>query len=136
MTKPVDNRFDPQLCRQCRGLCCQGHPGVWVDPVRFLQGFDLPRPVSVAQLQNMLPRDLVLRNLDGVTIPAPVKLESGCIFLESAGCRLPVDKRPGQCIALAPAIDTLIDGEIRCQLLPEGSTLTAIRNWQRFWTSL
>jgi len=135
--RSFDNRFDPQICSQCRGLCCQGHPGVWVDPTRFLFAFDLPRPVSVKDLQRMLPHEVILRNIDAVAIPAPRKLEDGCVFLESAaGCRLPINKRPGQCIALVPSIDTLIDEEIHCHLQPEGSTLTAIRNWQRFWAGL
>ena len=121
------------MCRQCRGLCCQGHPGVWVDPLRFLQAFDLPRPVSVEALRAMLPGELVLREIDGVAIAAPDKRETGCIFLGDAGCRLSESRRPGQCLALVPAIDTLIDGEIRCELLPQGSTLTAITNWQHFW---
>ena len=28
-------RLDTQLCRQCRGRCCQGHSGVWSEPQRF-----------------------------------------------------------------------------------------------------
>jgi Fe-S-cluster containining protein len=135
--KSIDNHLDPQICRQCRGLCCQGHPGVWVDPTRFLLAFGLPRPASEEDLRRRLPREVVLRNVDGVAIPAPLKLEGGCVFLESAtGCRLPVNKRPGQCLALVPSIDTLIDEEIHCRLLPEGSTLAALKNWQVFWAGL
>ncbi len=134
MTSPAPaNHADPQVCRQCRGLCCQGHPGVWTVPLRFLHVFNLPKPSSPQELAKALPVDLVLREIDGVAIPAPEKRQSGCIFLDVDGCRLPEGKRPEQCLALVPALDTLIDGEIRCQLQPEGSTLTALQNWKSFW---
>jgi hypothetical protein len=134
MTSPVPvNHADPEICRQCRGLCCQGHPGVWTEPQRFLRIFNLPKPASPQALGRALPGELVLREIDGVAIPAPQQQPSGCTFLDVDGCRLPEDQRPEQCLALAPALDTLIDGEIRCQLQPEGSTLTALQNWQRFW---
>lgn len=121
------------MCRQCRGLCCQGHPGVWIDPERFLSSFDLPKPGSPEILNSMLPRELVLRDIDGVAIPAPQKTSEGCIFLQEYGCQLPQNRRPDQCLALVPKVDTLIDGEIRCELQNEGSTLTAIRNWRAYW---
>ena len=121
------------MCRQCRGLCCQGHPGVWVDPLRFLQAFELPHPASVEALRDMLPPGVVLREIDGIAIPAPLSSPSGCCYLQEDGCRLPETQRPGQCLALVPSLDTLIDGEIHCQLNPHGSTLTALVNWRRFW---
>jgi len=124
---------DPQMCRQCRGLCCQGHPGVWVDPLRFLRIFKLPDPASPETLRDMLPLEITLREIDGIAIPAPRNGRAGCIFLHEEGCRLPESQRPGQCLALVPSLDTLIDGEIHCQLQPLGSTLTALQNWQRFW---
>lgn len=130
----MDQRSDSQMCRQCRGLCCQGHPGVWVDPQRFLRAFNLPKPATPESLFRILPRELILRRIDGVAIPAPLSQASGCIFLEEDGCQLPENRRPDQCLALIPSIDTLLDGEIRCQLHPEGSTLTALRNWASFWT--
>lgn len=127
------NHADPQMCRQCRGLCCQGHPGVWVNPERFFKAFNLPRASSPERLRASLPRELVLRSIEGVAIPAPRKDEAGCLFLESAGCRLSEDKRPDQCLALVPVIETLIAGEVHCALMPEGSTLSAIRAWRDFW---
>ena len=133
MTVPTEHQSDVQMCRQCKGLCCQGHPGVWVEPERFLKSFDLPVPATPEALHNMLPCELVLRNIDGVAIPAPRKLESGCIFLKSEGCQLAENRRPGQCLALVPALETLIEGEIRCGLNPAGSTLTAIKAWRNFW---
>ena len=133
MMTETSHYSDAQMCRQCKGLCCQGHPGVWVDPERFLQSFDLPVPANPAALHSMLPRELVLRKIDEVAIPAPRKLETGCIFLQADGCQLPENRRPGQCLALVPALETLIDGEIRCGLQPQGSTLTAIRAWRQFW---
>jgi hypothetical protein len=133
MTSAPRHNSDEQICRQCRGLCCQGHPGVWVDPERFLKVFDLPSPATPMALHQMLPRELVLRDIEEVAIPAPRKLESGCIFLQDDGCALPANRRPDQCLALVPALETLIEGEIQCQLQPEGSTLTAIRAWRNFW---
>lgn len=124
---------DPQICRQCRGLCCQGHPGVWVLPQRFLQAFKLPAPSSPEALRQSLPPEVVLRDIDGVAIPAPQSQASGCVFLQEDGCRLTEARRPCQCLALEPSLDTLLEGEIRCQLQSHGSTLTALDNWRRFW---
>ena len=133
-TPNPDNYADPQMCRQCRGLCCKGHPGVWVDPERFFKAFDLPKTSSPETLRSLLPRELLLRDIDGVAIPAPQKGQSGCIFLESEGCLLPENRRPDQCLALVPALETLVDGEIRCELKAEGSTLAAIRSWRNYWS--
>ena len=133
MTADIKNHSDAQMCRQCKGLCCQGHPGVWVDPERFLRIFDLPTTTTPEILHNLLPRELVLRDIDGVAIPAPRKLKGGCIFLDSDGCQLPENRRPEQCLALVPVLDTLVDGEIRCDLRPEGSTLAAIKAWRNYW---
>jgi len=133
MTANHKNHSDAQMCRQCKGLCCQGLPGVWVDPERFLKTFDLPAPTTPEALSSILPRELVLRDIDGVAIPAPRMRENGCIFLTVDGCQLPENRRPGQCLALIPVLDTLVDGEIRCKLPPVGSTLTAIRAWRNYW---
>ncbi len=83
----------------------------------------------------MLPRELVLRDIDGVAVPAPRQTEAGCIFLEDAGCMLSENRRPEQCLALTPVIETLMSGEIHCEMSPEGSTLAAIRKWQAFWNN-
>jgi hypothetical protein len=133
MTGSKYSDSDPQICRQCGGLCCQGHPGVWIEPERFLATFDLPLTRAQDTLSHILPREIELREIDGVAIAAPRRSSSGCIFLADDGCSLPVNKRPGQCLALVPALETLIDGEIRCQLRPEGSTRAAIRAWQDYW---
>ena len=89
MNAEPHNRSEEQICRQCKGLCCQGHPGLWVDPQRFLKTFDLPTPTTAEALRQMLPTELVLRNIEEVAIPAPRKLETGCIFLQDDGCQLP-----------------------------------------------
>lgn len=135
MSGPVfDNHADPQICTQCKGLCCQGHPGVWIDPERFLHSFGLPRPADPADwLPTLSGLGLVLRNIDGVAIPAPAGSEDGCTFLKARGCSLPDSRRPCQCLLLTPALETLIEGEIHCHLPPEGSTLSAIRRWSAFW---
>jgi hypothetical protein len=127
------NHSDPLICRQCRGLCCQGHPGVWVEPRRFLDIFQLAQPASPQALARHISDDLVVREIDGVAIPAPRTGPGGCVFLDDSGCRLPEQARPDQCLALVPSLDTLIHGEIHCRLLPTGSTLQAIRHWRQFW---
>ena len=124
---------DPLICRQCRGLCCQGHPGLWVDPWRFLEVFSLDRPVSPQALAGLFSDDLVMREIDGVAIPAPHSGHRGCVFLDDHGCRLPEGTRPDQCLALVPSLDTLIHGEIHCQLQPAASTQQAIQQWRQFW---
>lgn len=130
----ITNNSDPQICRQCKGLCCQGHPGVWVDPRRFLTVFNLPVPRSAEELKNHLPSaDLIIREVDGVKIPSPRKSEEGCVFLGPEGCRLPEEVRPCQCLALTPSFDTLMEGEIHCFLPPHGSTATARKRWTAFW---
>jgi hypothetical protein len=128
------NHSDPQICRQCRGQCCQGHPGVWVDPERFLRCFDIRRPDSPDTLCSRLaPLGLTLRYIDGVPIPSPQQNEQGCRFLGSDGCRFTEQKRPCQCLALTPVLETLLDDQIHCILPPDGSTATALKNWRGFW---
>ena len=133
MSVKFKTNLDPQMCRQCQGLCCQGHPGVWTTPENFLRAFDLPRPSTPEILRSLLPPELDLRDISLVKIPAPRSTETGCIFLNPDGCLLPENRRPEQCLALTPNIDTLIAGEIHCELQPEGSTQTAILNWKSFW---
>ncbi len=137
LSTTITNRADPQICKQCKGLCCQGHPGVWIDPLRFLTIFSLPKPRSVQELKANLPSsDLVIRDIDGVAIPAPRKFQHGCVFLGADGCQLAEDVRPCQCLALTPSIDTLVEGEILCSLPPYGSTSTARRCWAEFWQNI
>jgi len=129
--------IDSKICRQCRGRCCQGHPGVWVDPERFLLAFNLPVPVSCRDLQDRLYiARLTLREIDGVSIPSPSQTKQGCSFLTPLGCSLPIDKRPCQCLGLTPALDTLLDDQIHCSLPSSVSTLSAIQNWSTFWSKI
>lgn len=128
------NYADELICRQCKGLCCKGHPGLWVDPMRFLRVFALTAPPKPEALRGQLPKGTVLREVEGVFIAAPQLTPDGCAFLDEGGCVLQEAFRPGQCLALKPAIETLIDGEIHCMLQPEGSTQAAMMNWQKFWT--
>lgn len=125
---------DPQICRQCRGLCCQSHPGVWTDPQRFYSIFNLTRPKTPEDwLTDLYMLRIEFRDLDGVFIPTPKQTESGCIFLKSQGCSLQLAQRPCQCLALEPNLQTIIDGEIHCHLPQGSSTLTAIQQWRSFW---
>lgn len=129
-----EGNLDPQMCGQCSGLCCQGHPGAWVDPDRFFSAFFPGKSLSFDLLERELPDPgLVLRDFSGVPAPAPIGTESGCFFLSPEGCRLSVEQRPCQCLALVPSLDTLIDGEIRCQLTPGFGFASVRANWEKFW---
>ncbi|GAB4172356.1 MAG: hypothetical protein Tsb0017_10450 [Geothermobacteraceae bacterium] len=126
--------FDPALCRQCRGLCCLGTPGLWADPERFASLFfpdGFPSP-------NDLPRQLnryrlVLRPVLGTNIPAPQRTEEGCTFLTPTGCALPAERRPCQCLALVPSLDTLLTGEIDCRLPARLRSDRVAARWRRWW---
>ncbi|MDO3376788.1 hypothetical protein [Geoalkalibacter halelectricus] len=125
---------DPQICRQCRGLCCQGHPGAWADPGRFLARFFARDQVDIAFLRSTLPfLGMELRDLAGVPVPAPRSGPWGCIHLGKDGCKLPTTDRPDQCLALVPEIDTLMEGEIRCTMPAAYGTGTIRETWRQFW---
>jgi len=123
--------FDEKLCAQCRGRCCQGHPGVWSDPDRFFALFS-PRGLPTAgELRKILARQhLTLRDLDGILIPAPRENAQGCGFLKTSGCALPTRERPCQCLALIPALETLLSDEIHCRLPAQCGSGSARNNWQ------
>jgi len=120
---------DAQMCRQCGGLCCQGHAGVWVDPQRFTRLFADGQELD----PQALPEGVILRDLGGVPVPSPQTRENGCIFLSRDGCLLDEKLRPGQCLALTPNIDTLLEGEMRCDMPAECGSHTARKNWQSYW---
>jgi len=122
-------QHDTQLCRQCGGLCCQGHAGVWVHPERFEELFCNGERLD----PKALPEGIILRDLGGIEIPAPLSLERGCVFLSRDGCLLEEHMRPCQCLALAPSIDTLLEGEIHCSMPPACGSQTARQNWRRYW---
>ncbi len=125
---------DPQICRQCRGLCCQGHPGVYSDPERFVRRYFGGERVTAEQLRSNLPfLGMELRDVRGVPIPAPRLAPWGCVHMGAAGCRLPVEDRPQQCKALIPEIETLMEGEMRCRLPEEYGTGSIREVWRRFW---
>lgn len=125
---------DPQMCRQCGGLCCQGHPGLWTVPEDFFALFYPEESPSSLELKRRLPEiGLRLRDLDGILIPTPEITPSGCIFLGETGCKLPVSNRPEQCRALTPNLDTLINGEMCCTLPADHGSGTARERWGLFW---
>lgn len=124
-------QFDSQLCRQCGGRCCQGHPGVWSDPQRFFSIFTETTSPSAEQFAQILKKhQLTLRDLGGVLIPAPQNTEQGCIAQNSEGCSYPTRTRPCQCLALTPNLDTLLDDQIHCSLPPEFGSDSARKNWR------
>jgi len=125
---------DQQICRQCGGLCCQGHPGCWVDPRRFAEIFFAGRKFTLNELETRCTTiGLQLRNYSGVPVPAPRSDEAGCVFLAEQGCELGEDQRPCQCLGLIPDIETLITGEIHCRLPGDLSYGTIRETWRRFW---
>lgn len=129
----MTEHLDEQLCRQCGGRCCDGHPGVWSSPERFFAIFnhgDIPEASTLAQLLD--ERQLTLRDVGGILIPAPHETEQGCAARDENGCIFDVETRPGQCLALIPKLDTLLDDQIHCHLPPEHGSATARRNWRPF----
>lgn len=126
--------IDPQICRQCGGRCCQGHPGLWSDPNRFLAIFFSGKKPSRDVIENGLKEyRLELRDVDGVEIPAPQQTDSGCGLLGPTGCMLEEDERPCQCLALEPHIDTLLSDDICCTMPESHGTGTARNNWRAYW---
>ena len=79
------------LCRECGGRCCHGSPGIWIDPERFFALFYPGERLTVEELRGRLPTlGLVFWGKEGVPIPAPRSLASGCAFLGIDGCRLSI----------------------------------------------
>lgn len=125
---------DPLLCRQCRGLCCQGAPGLWADPDRFFRLFFPQGPPPAGKLPRLLEqKGLTLHTVLGVPIPAPRRTGHGCIFLTAQGCRLPREWRPCQCLGLQPSLDTLLTGAIDCHLPAELHGNRVASRWQSWW---
>lgn len=126
-------QFDTQLCRQCGGRCCQGHPGLWSDPQRFFTIFAasaMPSPTDLLQL--LKKHRLALRDLGGVLVPAPLSTETACIAQQEDGCSYPTAERPCQCLALTPNLETLLDDQIHCSLPPEFGSGSTRQNWRPF----
>ena len=126
-------QLDTQLCRQCRGRCCQGHPGVWSQPERFFRIFANAKIPPVNEFAKLLEtHQLDLRDLGGVLIPAPHNTEKGCAAQQAKGCAFDTESRPCQCLALIPNLETLLDDQIHCCLSPEYGSGTARENWRPF----
>lgn len=126
-------QIDSQLCKQCRGRCCQGHPGVWSDPQRFFAIFSGGRVPTTAEFVHLLDHhQLTLRDLGGVLIPSPRFSDDGCAAQGPQGCAYAIDQRPGQCLALTPQLETLLDDHIHCTMPPQHASGTARNNWRRF----
>ncbi len=123
------------LCQECGGRCCQGSPGIWIDPERFFALFFSGQRVSLEQLRERLTGlGLVLWENSGVAIPAPRSISSGCTFLGANGCRLPVTARPCQCLALIPERKTLeLQAGCLCRLPETFSRETGEKHWQDYW---
>lgn len=127
--------LDLSLCTECGGRCCQGSPGIWIDPERFLVLFFSGMRVTLDQLRKRLPDlGLVLWENSGVPIPAPRSLSSGCAFLEEDGCQFAVTERPCQCLALIPNKTTLeLQTGCSCLLPADFSREAGRQHWKNYW---
>ena len=132
------NSLNVPLCRKCGGRCCQGSPGIWIDPERFFALFSPGQRLTVEELRVRLPTlGLVLWGNHGVLIPAPLSLASGCAFLGINGCRLSVAQRPCQCLAMIPDKETLAQPQgCACRVPEEFSREVGRQRWQQYWRSL
>ena len=130
--------LDLPLCNECGGRCCQGSPGIWVDPERFFALFFAGQRLTVDQLRERLPDlGLVLWEMGGVAIPAPESLSTGCAFSKADGCGFSVAERPCQCLALVPNKETLKQEKGCFCLMPEGfSREEAKLRWKEYWQSV
>jgi hypothetical protein len=126
------------LCQECGGRCCQGSPGIWIDPERFFALFFSGQRVTLDQLRERLPDlGLVLWENLGAPIPAPRSLSSGCAFLGENGCRFSVSERPCQCLALIPDKTTLeLQTGCPCRLPADFSRETGRQRWQDYWQTV
>lgn len=123
------------LCRECGGRCCQGSPGIWVDPERFFAIFFSGHRLQIEQLRERLSGlDLVLWEKSGVPIPAPRSVTTGCTFHGVDGCLLSAKQRPCQCLALIPDQATLEQPHgCLCQTPEAFSRDAARQRWQNYW---
>ena len=133
--KEHNDSMNLTLCQECGGRCCQGSPGVWINPQRFFDLFFAGQRMKLGQLRQHLPElGLVLWENSGVPIPAPRSVSSGCAFLGDDGCQFSVAERPCQCLALIPDKATLEQQEGCCCRLPTDFSFEIGRKrWQDYW---
>jgi len=133
-----NDSMDLPLCQECGGRCCQGSPGIWVDPERFFALFFQGQRLTLEQLRPRLPAlGLVLWENSGVAIPAPLSLASGCGLHGADGCGFSAEERPCQCLALIPARETLAQPQGCLCRVPEAfSRDVGRRNWQNYWQTV
>jgi len=130
--------LDLPLCQTCGGRCCQGSPGIWVDPERFFAIFFQGQHLPIEQLRKRLPDlGMVLWEKTGVPIPAPQSLTAGCAFLGVNGCLFSISERPCQCLALIPNKETLDQQSgCLCSLSKEYSQDAANQRWRDYWQTV
>ncbi|WP_020675387.1 hypothetical protein [Geopsychrobacter electrodiphilus] len=134
----ISSSLNLPLCLECGGRCCQGSPGIWVDPERFFALFFHGQHLSLEQLRGRLSAlNMVLWEKTGVPVPAPRSLQTGCSFLGVEGCRFPVTARPCQCLAMTPNRETLIQAQGCLCLVPAAFNRRAAQlHWQEYWQSV
>ena len=122
------------LCTRCGGLCCRSHPGMYLDPGQFLEAWGIkPEVGALRELFKRVP--LKMKVCMGVPIPRPRNSEKGCVFLGEGGCTLPREKRPLGCLALIPREETILEGEIRCQIPRDLEYVQCFQGWKDFYES-
>lgn len=138
MLSDQKDTLDFSLCQECGGRCCQGSPGIWVDPERFFGLFFPGQRLTLEQLRGELPAlGLVLWEKTGVPMPAPRSVASGCSFHGATGCSLPLAQRPCQCLALIPIKQTVEQAQGCLCRLPEAYSMhVAKRRWQQYWRTV
>jgi hypothetical protein len=123
---------DSHLCSLCRGLCCQNHPGLYLDPLQFMDAWHLSSAWSLRDVLNS-HSSLSLKLCMGVPIPQPQKCENGCVFWSPKGCVLPRYQRPLECLVLVPSEESIFEGEPRCSISPKVSYLRCFERWRSYY---
>jgi hypothetical protein len=138
MLSEENQAFNSALCRACGGRCCQGSPGIWIDPQRFFAVFFAGEHLTLEQLRERLPAlGLVLYEKSGVPVPAPASELNGCAFLATDGCRFSPAERPCQCLALIPVAETLEQAYgCLCREPREFSREEGRRRWRKYWRTV
>ena len=103
---------------------------MYLFPDRFIKIFG--SFASFREFREILERNsLTFKICMGVPIPMPRFGATGCVLLGEDGCTLPLYKRPCECLALVPNEETIIEGEIRCNIHPSINYVSCFKRWEK-----
>ncbi len=122
---------DARLCSLCGGLCCQAHPGLYLDPLQFAQAWNLEGEWEMREV--LYAHSLTLRLCMGIPLPLPLSAERGCVFWGEKGCLLPRWQRPLECLVLVPSEESLFNGEPSCSIPPQVSYVECFYRWGQYY---